>query len=154
MTTVIAARVLLKEELPRTFILTALISFGGLTFICQPSFIFSGTSYEQISWEGVLYLLAAVVCWSATCLIVRVVRNEAHFLQLELAVTMQSIFIWCPLLIAVAFLSPGGHAIDGGEWSFSWDTCLFHLHSLFVSVYTVEPLGHFVFFFLNKMDLE
>jgi len=121
MTTVIAARILLKEELPWTFIPTALISFAGLTFICQPSFIFAGTDYEQISWEGVLYLLAAVACWSASCVMVRTVK-EANWLQLEMAVTVQSILVWCPLLIVITQFAPGGSSIDGGQWSASWDT--------------------------------
>jgi len=121
MTTVIAARVFLKEKLPTTFIGTALISFAGLTFICQPSFIFSGSDYEQISWEGVLYLLGAVVCWSITCLLVRVVKNEAHWLQLEMAVTVQSIFVWCPLLIVITQFAPGASDIDRDPWSATWD---------------------------------
>jgi len=86
-----------------------------------PSFIFAGTEYEEISWEGVLYLIAAVACWSASCVMVRTVK-EANWLQLEMAVTVQSILVWCPLLIVITQFAPGGSSIDGGQWSFSWDT--------------------------------
>jgi len=123
MATVIAARILLKEDLPFTFAVTTMVSFAGLTFICQPSFIFAGTEYAEISWEGVLYLVAAVLCWSASCVMVRCVKT-AHWLQLEMAVTVQSILLWCPLLIVVTQFVPGAASIDGGAWSFSWDTWL------------------------------
>lgn len=121
MTTVIVARVLLKEELPWTFIPAAIVSFTGLTFICQPSFLFAGTEYEEISWEGVLYLIAAMLCWSASCITVRYVKG-ASWLQFQFALTTQSILIWCPLLIIIAKFVPGASLIDQAAWSWTWDT--------------------------------
>lgn len=121
LTTVIVARILLKEELPWTFIPATIVSFTGLTFICQPSFIFAGTEYEEISWEGVLYLIAAMLCWSASCITVRYVK-DASWMQFQFALTTQSIFLWCPLLIAITKLVPGASLIDEAAWSWTWDT--------------------------------
>eukprot|EP01084_Bolivina_argentea_P293344 504492_1 len=121
--TVIAARLLLGEKLPSTFFLSLVVTLTGLVFICQPTFIFGGDDGEYIalSYEGICFLLGAVVCWSGSCVLVRTAK-EAHWLQLEIVATVQSIFIWCPLVILINRLWLHSDELSGGDWDFTMPT--------------------------------
>jgi len=141
--TVIAARLILGEELPTTFAVTTLLSVASLTLICQPSFLHRLASEvpdmphidsapAPLSWQGVVCLIASVLAWSAACLLVRSAK-AAHWLQLEMAATTQSILIWCPLLTVLSrYIVPelsdsergapqwlSSLSISGGDWDFS-----------------------------------
>ena len=117
----IAARFLLGEPLPSTFILTLVITVSGLIFICQPSFIFGGGDYRTLSWQGVLFLIGTVIAWSGTCVLVRTAK-KAHWLQLEITATTQSILIWCPLVIVMNRFWLHSDELSGGDWDWSLRT--------------------------------
>ena len=107
--------------MPGLMFLTTPIVLGSLVFICQPSFIFGGTDYRDLSWKGVAFMFADVFCWSATCLLIRTAKS-AHWLQLEIATSMQTIFLWCPLLIMIDRLLINSDVLEDGDWDFSWYT--------------------------------
>ena len=101
--TVLAARYLLKEELPSTFFLTTVLNLAGLTFICQPSFLFESGTFgdfqefeeRELSWKGILFLIASVMAWSTACLLVRSAK-DAHWMQVLRVYDLQFIvFIFC-----------------------------------------------------------
>jgi len=119
MTTAMAARMLLGERLPSTFFVTLCVTFVGLLFICQPTFLFGDVNgrYMAMSGEGTLFLLASIVTWSAGCVLVRTAES-AHWVQLQLATTTQSILVWCPLVLAVNKLWPATDGLSGGDWQF------------------------------------
>ena len=96
--TVIVARILLKEPMPSSIYVTTPITLGGLIFICQPSVIFGGTEVRQLSWEGIVFIIADVIVWTATCILVRTAKS-AHWIQLQITASVQSILVWCPFLI-------------------------------------------------------
>ena len=123
LTTVIAARCLLGEKLPTTFFCTLVLTLTGLIFICQPTFIFGyiNGEYSEMSLEGLLFLLGAVIAWSGACVLVRTAK-DAHWLQLEITATIQSIFIWCPLVILINRLWLHSDDLSGGDWDFSLST--------------------------------
>lgn len=135
--TVLAARLVLGEELPATFAITTLLSMASLLLICQPSFLHQvpgvSSTAEPLSWQGVSCLVASVAAWSCACLLVRSAK-AANWLQLEMAATTQSILLWCPLLIVASrYLVPlagseswaswlDGLSISGGDWDWSRKT--------------------------------
>ena len=82
-TTVITARYFLNESLPTTFLLTTTLNATGLVFICRPTMVFGHSHYAErpLSWEGVLFLFAAVIVWSAAVILVRTAK-DAHWMQL------------------------------------------------------------------------
>ena len=116
--TAVAGRVLLKETMPVSIFATTPITLGGLVFICQPSFIFGGSDYRDLSWQGIVFMFAVVFCWSATCILIRTAKS-AHWLQLEIATSMQTILLWCPLLIMIDHLWISSDVLEGGDWDFS-----------------------------------
>eukprot|EP01084_Bolivina_argentea_P293343 504491_1 len=123
-TTVIAARVLLGEPLPSTFFLTLIITISGLTFICQPTFIFGGSApMMALSWQGILFLIGTVFAWTGACVLVRTAK-KAHWLQLEIVATTQSIMVWCPLVIALNQFWIHSDGLSGGDWDFSFRTVI------------------------------
>ncbi len=112
------------EQLPSTFILTLVITVSGLIFICQPTFIFGGDingEYMALSWEGILFLIGCVMAWSGACVLVRTAK-KAHWLQLEITSTTQSIIIWCPLIIILNKFWLNSDGLSGGDWDFSLRT--------------------------------
>eukprot|EP00484_Ammonia_sp_Unknown_P029491 CAMPEP_0197036030 /NCGR_PEP_ID=MMETSP1384-20130603/13652_1 /TAXON_ID=29189 /ORGANISM="Ammonia sp." /LENGTH=423 /DNA_ID=CAMNT_0042466157 /DNA_START=145 /DNA_END=1416 /DNA_ORIENTATION=- len=123
--TVIAARILLAEALPSTFILTLVITLAGLVCICQPSFIFGGHGhhgeYIALSWQGIVFMCACTCAWSACCILVRSAK-KAHWLQLEICASLQSMAIWCPLVILLNRFWLQSDALSGGDWDFSLKT--------------------------------
>ena len=122
------------EELPSTFFLTLIITLSGLIFICQPTFIFGGTDYVPMPYEGILFLLGAVIAWSGACVLVRTAK-AAHWLQLEITSTTQSIFLWCPLVILINRLWLHSDDLSGGDWDFTLSTGqIFHSFSLFIYI--------------------
>ena len=95
-TTVIAARYFLSEALPTTFFLTTALNATGLIFICRPTMVFGHSQYTShpLNWEGVLFLFAAVIVWSAAVILVRTAK-EAHWMQLGTLCTLLSDFTCC-----------------------------------------------------------
>ena len=141
----VAARIFLKEALPKTFPLTLILSLVGLIFIVQPDWIFGHLTYENywsISWRPIVELLLAVTAWSAASLLIRKARS-AHWLQLDLALTTQSIVIWVPLAILIGRTvievesERRGYQLTGEDWSYTWDTFLLILALGFLSVLAV-----------------
>eukprot|EP01083_Nonionella_stella_P059488 155624_1 len=123
-TTVIAARVLLGEPLPSTFFVTLIITISGLIFICQPTFIFGGSEpMMALSWQGILFLIGTVFAWTGACVLVRTAK-KAHWLQLEIVATTQSIMVWCPLVIALNQFWIHSDGLSGGDWDFSFRTVI------------------------------
>eukprot|EP01083_Nonionella_stella_P267522 903695_1 len=114
-TTVIVARILLGEPLPKTFFLTIIITLTGLVFICQPTFIFGGNDYMALSWKGILFLIGTVFAWTGACVLVRTAK-KAHWLQLELSASTQSIIFWCPLIIILNRYWFHSNELSGGNW--------------------------------------
>ena len=58
LTTVLMARLLLKETLPKVFSVPCMITILGLTFIVQPEFLFgvtSSNSTDEANWFDVLF---------------------------------------------------------------------------------------------------
>lgn len=144
--TVISARIFLKEALPKTFPLTMVLSVVGLIFIVQPDWIFghatySGDSYT-LGWRPIVELLLAVVAWSASSLLIRKARST-HWLQLDLALTTQSIVIWVPLALLIGKTviavesEERGETLDGEDWTYNWDMFLLMLALGFLSVIAV-----------------
>jgi len=118
MTTVIAARYFLDEALPSTFLLTTALNAAGLVFICRPTMVFGHNAQRPLSWEGVAFLFAAALVWSAAVILVRTAK-DAHWLQLEITATTQSVLVWCPLLIAVNQYVLKSDVFGGVEWDLS-----------------------------------
>eukprot|EP01084_Bolivina_argentea_P293342 504490_1 len=122
--TVIAARLLLGEKLPSTFFLSLVVTLTGLVFICQPTFIFGGSApMMALSWQGILFLIGTVFAWTGACVLVRTAK-KAHWLQLEIVATTQSIMVWCPLVIALNQFWIHSDGLSGGDWDFSFRTVI------------------------------
>jgi len=143
--TVISARIFLKEALPKTFPLTMVLSLVGLVFIVQPDWIFGHLTYEahwEVGWRPIVELLIAVAAWSAASLLIRKARS-AHWLQLDLALTTQSIVLWVPLAILIGRFvileesKSRGYQISGEDWTYSWDMFLLMLALGILSVLAV-----------------
>ena len=143
--TVIGGRIFLKEALPKTFPLTLILSLVGLVFIVQPDWIFGMYTYESywtISWRPIVELLLAVAAWSAASLLIRKARS-AHWLQLDLALTTQSIVLWVPLAILIGRTvitvesEKRGYQLTGEDWTYGWDMFLLILALGFLSVMAV-----------------
>ena len=139
--TVISARIFLKEALPQTFPVTLVLSLVGLVFIVQPDVIF-GSSNSKLEWRPLIELLLAVAAWSASSLLIRKARST-HWLQLDLALTTQSIVIWVPLAILIGKTviasesESRGRSLDGEDWTYNWDMFLLILALGFLSVIAV-----------------
>ena len=131
---------------PFIFVLTAI----GVIILSQPPWITNwfesnGTArYFQsgnISIKGLIFLLVGCVCWALMSLTVRKIP-KAHWLQMELASSLQCFALWTPLLILINWLLEGtGINLDnGGHWDFS-------LYPMLVCA-GIGTLGVFAFMFL------
>ena len=71
----------------------------GVILVAQPGFLmrFLGDNdYEPLDTSGVIAAFCIAFCWGTAAVLVRKAVN-AHFIQLELAASVQSSLIWLPL---------------------------------------------------------
>eukprot|EP00483_Globobulimina_turgida_P002079 UN02081 len=101
------------------------MTVSGLIFICQPTIIFgsNGSDNEALSWQGILFLIGTVIAWSAACVLVRTAKN-AHWLQLEIVATTQSLLVWCPAIIVLNRFWLHSDGLSGGDWDYSLNTLI------------------------------
>ena len=101
---VFGARIFFNEKLPKVFIFTCIIPIIAMIFIVQPEFIFNdnnnnNNNAKQLDLIGVLSAFLSAIAWAIAMLLGRRYDENSHFLQIEFANSIQSLFIWVPLLI-------------------------------------------------------
>eukprot|EP01083_Nonionella_stella_P019595 54412_1 len=101
---VVVAYFFLNEQLPNVFVLIAssMLTIGGILLVYQPRFLVhlisnDDANIEPLNKYGVISILLCGLSWTIACILIRKAK-ESHVLQLEMVNSLQSIFIWVPLL--------------------------------------------------------
>jgi len=121
--TVLLGKFYLKESLPRLYPISFVLTIAGVIFACQPSFIFTSSDSTSISYIGLILLIIAVIAKSLESILIRTAR-ASHWLQLEIVASLQSAFMWTPLVILLNYTWLHSSLLSGGSWDYSLETIL------------------------------
>merc|ERR1711879_603755 len=93
--------------------------------------------------------MGAAIAWSVASLLIRQAPS-AHWLQLDLALTTQSIFIWVPLALLIGRTvilvesERRGYQLSGEDWTYGWDmfVLMLMLGTLSVCAVACNSIGY------------
>eukprot|EP01084_Bolivina_argentea_P014901 27875_1 len=127
---VFIAHIFLKEQLPKLiiFVPSLILTLIGIILIIQPTFLLQliqSDNYEQLDTVGVICQTVAMFGWVIGGILVRTAVNT-HFLQLEMANSVQSVFIWIPLCVVFDKLFINNDLFHRNGW-------LFDIRSIFIT---------------------
>eukprot|EP01084_Bolivina_argentea_P299387 516066_1 len=118
-------RIFFKETFPKSVILILIIDFVGVLFVTQPSFIFHANDGSMNSTGFILILISNIMYSSDIILIAQ--NDNLHWLQLQINVSLQSLFIYSPILLLINHFygdKIGQNILIGGTFNFDNENIL------------------------------
>eukprot|EP01083_Nonionella_stella_P035446 96721_1 len=118
---VFAGHFVLNEPLPNRFLLllSCILLSMGIMILSQPAFI-TNDENESLSITGIIFACIAAISWAFACILTRTAK-ESHVLQLEIANSLQTVFLWIPLLTTINHFWIGNETLGdlfGNDWIF------------------------------------
>ena len=129
----ILARIMLKEELPNLFPIIIICAIIGVLFISQPTFLVSlwttmGINIddsEPLNVDGLIAMVINVSFYSVTPILVRK-AIKAHWLQLEMAMSLQMCVIILPIVMTLNhFIFNNVTYGDWSDWKYDFWSILY-----------------------------
>ena len=133
----VGAAMFLKEKLPKLTPVIAILAVIGIILIAQPTFItvlyyqYFGDAeetedIEALPIDGIIFMILAIITFTISILMIRTAK-EAHFLQLEIVASLQSVFISSPILMLINHFGVHNDRIGGfsvHNWRFDSVSCV------------------------------
>eukprot|EP01084_Bolivina_argentea_P099782 179314_1 len=129
--TVFIAVVFLKEQLPQMFIFlpTVIFTIVGILILYQPTVLLNflpNNNGDTLDPVGLISISIAIIAWSIANILTRIAK-KAHFLQIEMACSFQSVFIWTPLLLLIShiwFVNDDYIGASINDWNYDWKSII------------------------------
>ena len=128
----IGAMIFLKEKLPKTTPIIAILAIVGVMFIAQPTFLVSifhpkDDDIEALNTDGIISMILAITNYAISALLIRKTKDNSHWLQHTIISSLLSIFIALPFFILINELFLDNDRIGGfnsGDWKFDTMSCI------------------------------